>query len=79
MFGEAQREEDERVAMEKELMELNVERQATESWLGRIPFNSSGRTVSERKEKQAKEFRLSCVDARIAQIKQTLRRRKQLV
>ena len=79
VFGEAQREEEERKEMEKELMELNVERQSVEAWLGKIPLYSGGRTVVERKEKQAKEFRLSCVDARIAQIKQTLRKRKQLI
>jgi len=62
--------------LERELLELNQERAAIEGWLGRLPLNSGGRTMSERKEKQAKEYRLSCVDARIGQIKSSLRRRK---
>lgn len=62
--------------MERELLELNQERQTIESWLSKIPLNSGGRTMTERKEKQAKEYRLSCVDARIGQIKSSLRRRK---
>jgi hypothetical protein len=64
------------VDLERELLELNQERSAIETWLGRLPLNSGGRTMSERKEKQAKEYRLSCVDARIGQIKSNLRRRK---
>lgn len=62
--------------LERELLELNQERQGIETWLARLPLNSGGRTMTERKEKQAKEYRLSCVDARIGQIKSSLRRRK---
>ena len=62
--------------LEKELMDLNIERSTIENWLAKLPLNTQGRTVVERKEKQSKEFRLSCVESKIAQIKNSLRKRK---
>ena len=62
--------------LEKELLELNIERGGIEAWLSKLPVNSNGRTVAERKDKQIKEYRLSCIDAKITTIKNSLRKRR---
>lgn len=53
--------------VEKELLELNLERQELESWLSRFPPNTAGRTLAERKEKYLHEKRLAEVEKGISE------------
>ena len=53
--------------VEKDLLQLNLERQELESWLGRFPPNTAGRTLAERKEKFLKEKRLAEIEKGISE------------
>ena len=62
--------------LESDLLTLNLERQALESWLGKLPAYSGGRTLAERKEKFIKERRLAEVDKAISELKFRIKERK---
>lgn len=62
--------------LESELLALNLERRALESWLGKIPSYTGGRTLAERKEKYLKERRLAEVDKEISDLKARIKERK---
>jgi chromosome segregation ATPase len=60
--------------LESDLLQLNLERQEIESWLGRV--HNSGKTIAEKKQKTEKIARLNRVESTISEIKAKLRQRK---
>ena len=62
--------------MEAELLQLNLERETLEGWLGKVPVYSAGRTLAERKEKYLRERRLAEVDRLVSELKLRLKEKK---
>jgi hypothetical protein len=60
--------------LESDLLQLNLERQQVESWLGRVPPATA--TVADRKETQDKYRQLDNLERSISEIKAKLRARK---
>uniref|UniRef100_A0A0G4IEV9 Enkurin domain-containing protein n=1 Tax=Chromera velia CCMP2878 TaxID=1169474 RepID=A0A0G4IEV9_9ALVE len=59
--------------LNKELLDLNIERQAIESELAKYPHNSAGRTIAGRRRKAEMEERLAEVERGISRIRASLR------
>ncbi len=64
------------VPLESDLLKLNLEREALESQLGKLPSHSAGRTVAERKAKAEASLRLLTVERMLGDIKSKLKGRK---
>lgn len=61
-------------ALEAELLQLNVERSALEAEYARMPTNSAGKTLAERKRKAQVESRLAVLHRDASAVKLVLRR-----
>lgn len=64
--------------LDKQLLDLNVEREKLEIELSRMPQNSVGRTVSQRRRRRIVEARLEELSVDISKIKRNLRRMRML-
>lgn len=62
--------------LESRLMKCNLEKGELEGWLSRIPFNSAGRTLKERREKYLKERRLGELDRQVSELRLQLKERR---
>ena len=59
--------------LEKELLQLNVEKEKLDIELSRMPFNSVGKTVAQRQRRKYVDSRLSEISKNISHIKRQLR------
>ncbi len=64
------------VELDKEIMNLNVEKEQLEQELARMPFNSGGKTVAQRRRKKLVESRLDELIREIGTAKRELRSMK---
>jgi predicted RNase H-like nuclease (RuvC/YqgF family) len=64
------------VELDKEIMNLNVEKEQLEQELARMPFNSGGKTVAQRRRKKLVESRLDELIKEIGTAKRELRSMK---
>jgi chromosome segregation ATPase len=59
--------------LEKELLQLNIEKEKLDIELSRMPFNSAGKTVAQRQRRKYVDSRLGEISKNISQIKRQLR------
>ena len=62
--------------LDNRLLNLNVEKEQLEQEMSRMPVNSGGKTVAERRRKKQVEYRLDELIREIGQIKRELRKIK---